>query len=126
MDRLKRLSTDLGVAEQVVFTGLIDYEKLPDYYNAADVCVFPSYYESFGLVPLESLACGTPVVAADVGNLKTSSARVRPAMSWRTAAPLIWRRRSASSCWIRALSSKTLWPSALQSKITTGKISPRL
>jgi len=70
INRLKRLSVDLGVAEQVVFTGLIDYEKLPDYYNAADVCVFPSYYESFGLVPLESLACGTPVVATNVGNLK--------------------------------------------------------
>ena len=54
----------------MTFTGLVDYDKLPDYYNAADVCVFPSYYESFGLVPLESLACGTPVVATDVGDLR--------------------------------------------------------
>jgi len=45
-------------------------EKLPVYYSAADVCVVPSYYESFGLVALEALACGTPVVATDVGDLK--------------------------------------------------------
>lgn len=70
VDNLKSLSIKIGAAESVIFTGLIDYEKLPDFYNAADVCAFPSYYESFGLVPLESLACGTPVVATDVGDLK--------------------------------------------------------
>jgi D-inositol-3-phosphate glycosyltransferase len=68
--RLKTLAQNLGVSDSVTFTGLVEYEKLPDYYRAADVCVFPSYYESFGLVPLESLACGTPVVATDVGDLK--------------------------------------------------------
>jgi D-inositol-3-phosphate glycosyltransferase len=51
-------------------TCLVDHEQLPLYYNAADVCAFPSFYESFGLVPLESLACGTPVVATEVGDLK--------------------------------------------------------
>lgn len=69
VDHLKSLATQLGIADLVSFPGLIEYEKLPLYYNAADVCVFPSYYESFGLVPLESLACGTPVVATPVGNL---------------------------------------------------------
>ena len=54
----------------MTFSGLTDDERMPTWYNAADVCVFPSYYESFGLVPLESLACGTPVVAADVGDLR--------------------------------------------------------
>jgi D-inositol-3-phosphate glycosyltransferase len=67
---LKRLAEDLGVADSVTFSGLVAYENLPLYYNAADVCVFPSYYESFGLVPLESLACGTPVVATNVGDLQ--------------------------------------------------------
>jgi D-inositol-3-phosphate glycosyltransferase len=70
IETLKNLAQNLKVSDSVIFTGLIDYEKLPAYYNAADVCVFPSYYESFGLVPLESLACGTPVVATDVGDLR--------------------------------------------------------
>jgi D-inositol-3-phosphate glycosyltransferase len=67
---LKKLAENLGVADSVTFSGLVPYENLPVYYNAADVCVFPSYYESFGLVPLESLACGTPVVATNVGDLQ--------------------------------------------------------
>jgi D-inositol-3-phosphate glycosyltransferase len=54
----------------VDFRGLIKHEDLPHFYNAADACVVPSYYESFGLVALESLACGTPVVATDVGSHK--------------------------------------------------------
>jgi D-inositol-3-phosphate glycosyltransferase len=66
-DRLKRLSRDLQIQDRVVFQGLERQEKLPYYYSAANVCVVPSYYESFGLVMLESLACGTPVVATRVG-----------------------------------------------------------
>jgi D-inositol-3-phosphate glycosyltransferase len=69
-ENLKVLAAELGVSEHVSFAGLVNYERLPDYYNAADVVAFPSFYESFGLVPLESLACGTPVVATDVGDLK--------------------------------------------------------
>jgi D-inositol-3-phosphate glycosyltransferase len=68
--RLKRLASALHVEDSVVFSGLTDYERMPTLYNAADVCVFPSFYESFGLVPLESLACGTPVVATNVGDLR--------------------------------------------------------
>ena len=68
--KLRRLTAELNIADSVTFSGLIDYEKMPAFYNAADVCVVPSYYESFGLVALESLACGTPVVTTDVGDLK--------------------------------------------------------
>jgi D-inositol-3-phosphate glycosyltransferase len=68
MDSLKNIAENLGVSEAINFSGLIDYHKLPLFYNAADVSVLPSYYESFGLVTLESLACGTPVVATDVGD----------------------------------------------------------
>ena len=67
IDRLKALAGTLGIANRVSFPGLIKQEQLLYYYSAADVCVSPSYYESFGLTPLESLACGTPVVATDVG-----------------------------------------------------------
>lgn len=70
IERLKRFAYGLGVAEKVSFTGLVKQEQLLYYYSSADVCVSPSYYESFGLTPLESLACGTPVVATDVGAAK--------------------------------------------------------
>jgi D-inositol-3-phosphate glycosyltransferase len=70
INNLKILAAELAVADSVFFPGLIDYSRLPFYYNAADVCVLPSYYESFGLVPLESLACGTPVITTDVGDLR--------------------------------------------------------
>jgi D-inositol-3-phosphate glycosyltransferase len=68
--KLRRLSAALGIEDRVIFTGTVKQAELPDYYSAADVCVMPSYYESFGLVALEALACGTPVVAADIGDLK--------------------------------------------------------
>jgi D-inositol-3-phosphate glycosyltransferase len=68
IEQLRRLACDLKVQDSVSFLGLVKHEQLPYYYNAADVCVVPSYYESFGLVALESLACGTPVLATDVGS----------------------------------------------------------
>ncbi len=71
IEKLQKLSGDLHIQDSVTFLGLIKHEQLPYYYNAADVCVVPSFYESFGLVALESLACGTPVVATDVGDLKS-------------------------------------------------------
>jgi D-inositol-3-phosphate glycosyltransferase len=70
IEQLQKLAHNLEVRNLVDFLGLIKHEELPYFYNAADACVVPSYYESFGLVALESLACGTPVVATDVGNHK--------------------------------------------------------
>lgn len=67
--RLRALADDLGVAWETRFVGALSQEQLPAYYSAADVCVVPSLYESFGLVAVEAMACGTPVVASDVGGL---------------------------------------------------------
>jgi D-inositol-3-phosphate glycosyltransferase len=71
IERLKKLSQELQIQDLVTFLGLVKQEELPLFYSAADVCVVPSYYESFGLVALESLACGTPVVATDVGGARS-------------------------------------------------------
>jgi len=71
IEQLQKLARNLNIQDSVTFLGLIKHEQLPYFYSAADVCVVPSYYESCGLVALESLACGTSVVATDVGNLKS-------------------------------------------------------
>jgi D-inositol-3-phosphate glycosyltransferase len=63
----KSLLRESGVDGAVEFAGRVPQERLPQYYAAADALVIPSYYESFGLVALEALACGTPVLAAPVG-----------------------------------------------------------
>jgi D-inositol-3-phosphate glycosyltransferase len=64
---LQQLARQLGITDSVTFVGRIEQNQLPPYYSAADTLVIPSYYESFGLVGLESLACGTPVVSTPVG-----------------------------------------------------------
>lgn len=69
--QLQKLSRDLQVQDSVTFPGLINHQQLPYFYSAADACIVPSYYESFGMVALESLACGTPVIATNVGDLKS-------------------------------------------------------
>lgn len=55
--------------ELVTFLGKRSQDTLPYYYSAAEAVVMPSYYESFGMVALEAMACGTPVVASEVGGL---------------------------------------------------------
>ena len=69
MARLQKLCDDLAVGQTVVFLGKRDQDKLPYYYSAAELVVMPSHYESFGMVALEAMACGTPVVASEVGGL---------------------------------------------------------
>ena len=71
---LEALAAELGVADVVRFVEPQAQDALPDWYRAADVTVVPSYSESFGLVAIESQACGTPVVAASVGGLRTEVA----------------------------------------------------
>ena len=70
--RLLGIAKTLKIDRLVTFTGSVSHEKLATYYSAADVCLVPSYYESFGLVAVEAMACGTPVIASMVGGLKTT------------------------------------------------------
>ncbi|NJN66894.1 MAG: glycosyltransferase family 1 protein [Chloroflexaceae bacterium] len=67
--RLDALRQEHGLASAVSFLGTQPHELMPDYYAAADVVAVPSLYESFGLVALEAMACGAPVVASQVGGL---------------------------------------------------------
>ncbi len=69
MVRLQKLCDDLCMGQTVVFLGKRDQDKLPYYYSAAELLVMPSHYESFGMVALEAMACGTPVIASEVGGL---------------------------------------------------------
>ena len=69
--RIHALVGDLGVSQQVRFVPPQPHAELAGYYRAADVCIVPSRTESFGLVALEAAACGTPVVAASVGGLRS-------------------------------------------------------
>jgi len=69
MARLQELSNELGIGDVVIFLGKQSQDSLPYYYSSADVVIVPSHYESFGMVALEAMACGTPVVASQVGGL---------------------------------------------------------
>ncbi len=71
LERVQELAAELGVAERLLILPPRPHHELADYYRAADVCVVPSRTESFGLVALEAAACGTPVVAASVGGLRS-------------------------------------------------------
>ncbi|NES80686.1 MAG: glycosyltransferase family 1 protein [Moorea sp. SIO2B7] len=68
--RIESIVRELGISEKTHFPGRIEDDDLPLYYAAADVCVVPSHYEPFGLVAIEAMACGTPVIASDVGGLQ--------------------------------------------------------
>ena len=69
MARLQDMVEELKIENFVIFLGKQDQQMLPYYYSAAEVVVMPSHYESFGMVALEAMACGTPVVASQVGGL---------------------------------------------------------
>jgi len=69
MARLQKMRERLGIGDVVTFLGKRDQDVLPYHYSAAEVCVVPSHYESFGMVALEAMACGTPVIASKVGGL---------------------------------------------------------
>ena len=69
LDLLRNKSIGMGLEDRVHFKGSVDQDTLKNYYSASDVFVLPSFYESFGLVALEAMSCGLPVVASRVGGI---------------------------------------------------------
>jgi len=69
MSRIQQLCNELTLGKMVAFLGKRGQDTLPYYYSASEVVVMPSHYESFGMVALEAMACGTPVIASQVGGL---------------------------------------------------------
>jgi D-inositol-3-phosphate glycosyltransferase len=70
LECLDKLKKEVGLDDLVIFLGSRAQSTLAQYYSAAEVVVVPSHYESFGLVALEAMACGTPVIASRVGGLQ--------------------------------------------------------
>lgn len=93
MSRLVCLARDLGIRDKIKFLGSVPQERLTQYYNAADICVLPSYYESFGFAALEAAACGIPVVASRVGGLTTvvKDGETGFLVNWRCPGPFVER-----------------------------------
>lgn len=66
----KKRTEELNIDQNVIFTDFVPLEDMPLFYNAAEVLVYPSFYEGFGLPPIEAMACGTPVITSNVTSLK--------------------------------------------------------
>jgi glycosyltransferase involved in cell wall biosynthesis len=66
---LKKKADAMGIGDRTVFAGFVPYEHLPYFYNCASVFVYPSFYEGFGLPPLEAMTCGTPTITSNVTSI---------------------------------------------------------
>ncbi len=91
-DSLINLANELGIREVVRFEPPTNRATLVKWFQAATVCVVPSYSESFGLVAIEAQACGTPVIAADVGGLPTAVAHGKSGLLIQGHNPEDWAK----------------------------------
>ncbi len=71
LERLTRIAKENDVHDKVSFIGAVDHDILPLYFSASDIFTMPSAYETFGIAALEASACGLPVIAPQVGGLKS-------------------------------------------------------
>lgn len=90
-DELAKLAATLGVADLVRFVPPSSRTTLANWYRAADLVAVPSHSESFGLVAVEAQACGTPVIASDVGGLSTAVAHGTSGLLVADRDPRSWR-----------------------------------
>lgn len=81
-ENYKKRSIELKIENNVIFPGFIPIEHLPYLYNAADLFVYPSFYEGFGLPLLEAMSCGVPVITSDVTSIpevvKDAAVKINP------------------------------------------------
>jgi D-inositol-3-phosphate glycosyltransferase len=110
--RTAALVDELGLGDRVVFVPPRPHELLSTYYRAADVCLVPSRSESFGLVALEAGACGTPVVASDVGGLRSLVDHGRTGYLVEEPTP------EAFAAWVRQILAEPL----LAERLSTGAV----
>jgi D-inositol-3-phosphate glycosyltransferase len=110
--RIEELVDALGLRDRVVFVPPRPHELLSTFYRAADVCLVPSRSESFGLVALEAAACGTPVVASDVGGLRSLVDHGRTGYLVEEPDP------EAYAAWVRQILAEPL----LAERLSTGSV----
>ena len=110
--RTEALVDELGLRDRVVFVPPQPHELLSTYYRASDVCLVPSRSESFGLVALEAAACGTPVVASDVGGLRSLIDHGRIGYLVEEPTP------EAFAAWVRQILAEPL----LAERLSTGSV----
>jgi glycosyltransferase involved in cell wall biosynthesis len=67
---LRKRVREANLENRVSFAGFVDYEEIPQYYRAADVCFLPSYFEIQPLSCIEAMACGTPIIASDIAGMR--------------------------------------------------------
>ena len=68
-NKLKDMVISMGLENDIIFTGFLEDEKLPIFYNASEAFVYPSLYEGFGLPPLEAMSSGTPVITSNLTSI---------------------------------------------------------
>ncbi|MDF2884398.1 MAG: glycosyl transferase [Clostridiaceae bacterium] len=68
-DLYKSHAAKLNISDKVLFPGFAPLEHMPIFYNASELFVYPSFYEGFGLPPIEAMACGVPVIASNITSL---------------------------------------------------------